>query len=101
RRDTTAGVRHGDGDEFAAACGLRAQGRDAVDLAHAHGESALAVHGVAAVDGKVDQGGFELGDVGNRKATAVRYLDVDPDPAADQRADQLRDGFGLGADIEY
>ncbi len=27
-------------------------------------------------------------------------LDLDPDPAADQRADQLRHGFDLGADVE-
>ena len=96
-----AGIRHGDGDEVAAAGGLRAEGRDAAHLAHADGELAFAFHGVAAVDGEVDQGGFELGDVGNRKAMAVRYLDVDPDPAADEGTDELRHGLDLRADIEH
>ena len=67
--------------------GMRPEGRDTVHLAHADGQPAFAFHGVAAVDG--DQRGLELGDVGNRKAIAVRYLDVDPDAAADDNY-QLR-----------
>ena len=81
--------------------GLGAEGRDAAHLAHADGEPAFAFHGVAAVDGEVDQGGLELGDVGNRKAIAVRYLDVDPDPAADEGTDELGHGLDLRADIEH
>src|SRR5882757_4323368 len=37
------------------------------------------------VDREIDQGGLELRDVGDRKAIGVRYVDLDPDPGADQR----------------
>ncbi len=74
------------------------RGGSLCDLAHADGEPAFAFHGVAAVDGEVDQGGLELGDVGNRKAIAVRYLDVDPDAAADQGTNELGHGLDLHAD---
>src|SRR4029450_12724876 len=83
-RDAGAGVRHGDGDELAVARRLGAEGGGGGHFPGGAGQPAFAVHGVAAVDGEIDQGGLELGDVGNRKAIAVRYLDVDPDPAADE-----------------
>ena len=35
------------------------------------------------------------------KQLPSRYLDVDPDPAADEGTDQLRHGLDLGADIEH
>ena len=58
-------------------------------------------HGVAGIDREIDQGGLELGDVGNRKAIGVRYVDLDPDPCADQWTHELRDRVDLGADIEH
>ncbi len=45
--------------------------------------------------------GFELRDIGDRKAVEIGNVDVDPDPGADQRADQLRHRLDLGADIEH
>ena len=65
------------------------------------GEPAFAVHGVAAVDREIDQGGLELRDVGNREAIGVGYVDLDPDPAADQGTNKLRDRLDLGADVEH
>src|SRR6185437_2200561 len=85
----------------AAAGGLGAEGGNAVHLAHAEGQPAFAVHGVAAVDGEIDQGGLELGDVGIRKAIAAGDVDLDPDPAADEGADQLDHRLDLRADIEH
>ena len=73
----------------------------ACDFPDGDGQPAFAVHGVAAVDGEIDQGGLELGDVGNCKAIAVGYLDVDPDPAADEGTDELGHGLDLRADIEH
>ena len=70
-------------------------------LADADGQPAFAVHGIAAVDGEIDQRGLELRDVGDRKAIGIGNVDVDPDPAADQRTDQLRHRLDLGADIEH
>ena len=81
--------------------GLGAQGRDGVDLPDADGEPAFAVHGVAGVDREIDQRGLELRDIGNRKAVGRGNIDLDPDPRADQRANQLGDGFDLGADVEH
>ena len=35
------------------------------------------------------------------KQSVIGYVDLDPDPAADQRTDQLRHRLDLGADIEH
>ena len=96
-----AGVGHGDGDEVAAAGGLGAERRNGIHLADADVQPALAVHGVAAVDGEIHQRGFELRDIGDRETVEIGNVDVDPDPGADQRADQLRHRLDLGADIEH
>ena len=102
RRDAGAGVGDRDGDEVAAArrTGRAGQGWRRT-LLHADRQPAFAVHGVAAVDGEIDQRGLELRDVGDREAIGIVDLDLDPDAAADQRADQLRDALDLRADIEH
>ena len=64
-------------------------------------QPALAVHGIAAVDGEIHQRGFELRDIGDRETVEIGNVDVDPDPGADQRTDQLRHRLDLGADIEH
>ena len=95
-RDAGAGV----GNEMATKSPLRAdwarRAGMALDLATLIVEPAFAVHGVAAVDGEIDQRGLELRDVGDREAVGVVDIDLDPDPAADQRTDQLRDGSRPG-----
>ena len=58
-------------------------------------------HRIAGIDGEIDQRGFELRDVGGGKTGRIAQLDLDLDPAAHQRADQLRDAFDLRADIEH
>src|SRR6185295_19899741 len=95
------GVGHGNGDEVAAAGGLGAERRNLIRVADADVQPALVVHGVAAVDGKIHQRGFELRDIGDRETVEIGNVDVDPDPGADQRTDQLRHRLDLGADIEY
>ena len=64
-------------------------------------QPAFAVHGIAAVYGEIDQRGLELRDVGDRETIGIGDIDLDPDPAADQRTDHLRDAVDLHADIEY
>ena len=44
---------------------------------------------------------FNVGTQVEAVAQLVRPLDVDPDPAADQRTNQLRHGLDLRADIEH
>ena len=99
-RDAGAGVRHSDGDEVAASRGLAAEWRDDGNFPDVDGQSPFAVHGIARIDGKIDQSGLELRDVGDGKTIGVGDLDLDFDPAPDQRTNQLCDGFDLGADVE-
>ena len=40
-------------------------------------------------------------DIGDRETVEISDVDVDPDPGADQRADQLRHRLDLIADIEH
>ena len=66
------------------------------------GQPAFAVHGIAAVDGEVDQRGLELRDIGDRKAIGVaisrRRSGCGRRPAG---RIELRDGLDLRADIEH
>ena len=64
-------------------------------------KAALAGHRIAGIDGEIDQRGFELRDIGGGKTPEIAKLDLDLDPAAHQRADQLRDALDLRADIEH
>ena len=69
-------------------------------LADCDRQAAFAIHGIAAVDGEIDQRRLELRDVGDGMAVRIADFDVDLDAPADQRPDQLRDALDLGADIE-
>ena len=72
-----------------------------MDFPDADRQPAFAVHGIAAVDGEIDQRGLELRDVGDREAIGIGDIDFDLDPAADQRTNKLRHAFDLGADVEH
>ena len=71
-RDAGAGIGDRDRNEVAAAGGLRAERRDGMDFLDADSQPAFAVHGIAAVDGEIDQRGLELRDVGDREAIGRR-----------------------------
>src|SRR5439155_9848767 len=101
RRDAAAGVGERDRDIVAAARRLRAQVRDTLNFPDRDGEAAFAVHGVAGVDGEVDQRGLELRDIGDREAIGIMNFHRDLDAGTDQRPDQLRDALDLAADVEY
>ena len=90
-----------DRDEIAAAGGLCAQCRDRSDLPHGDLQTAFAIHGVASVDGEIDQGGLELADIGDGEGVEIADLDLDLNAAADKRAHELGDVFDLGADVEH
>ena len=101
RHDAVTGVGHRDRDELAAAADLSAQRGNGADLADGDRQPAFAVHGVAGVDGQIDQRRLELGDIGNGKAAGGRDIDIDAYPGADEGTDQLRHALDLRADVEH
>src|SRR6185437_12256720 len=62
---------------------------------------AFAIHGVAGVDGEIDQSRLELADIGDGEGVEVANLDIYLNPVTDQRAHELGDVVDLGADIEH
>src|SRR5581483_5317965 len=98
--DAGSGIADRHGDEWSGSRSLRPQARNALDFTDGDFQSSFAIHGVAGVDRQIDQRGLELGNIGDGEASLMFDSSVDPDTAADQRSDQLRDVFDLRADIE-
>ena len=90
-----------DGHEATGARRLAAQSRDVIGLADAKRQFAGAVHGVATIDGEIDDCGFELGDVGDSEIIVTVDLDIRRHAIAHQRPYELHDAENSLPDLKY